>query len=87
MKRVRLATLATLALSLTILLPTPALAAPTLVARVVQDGLTNPWDIAFAPNGQMFVTTRPGTGAGLRQRQPECATAGHLDRCQRARRG
>jgi glucose/arabinose dehydrogenase len=58
--RVRLATLATLVLSLTILLPTPALAAPTLVARVVQDGLTNPWDVAFAPNGQMFVTTRPG---------------------------
>ena len=60
MTRVRLATLATLVLSLTILLPSTALAAPTLVARVVQDGLTNPWDVAFAPGGQMFVTTRPG---------------------------
>ncbi|HEY7847419.1 MAG TPA: PQQ-dependent sugar dehydrogenase [Candidatus Limnocylindria bacterium] len=60
MSRVRLATLATLILSLTILLPTPALAAPTLVGRVVQDGLAVPWDVAFAPNGQMFVTERPG---------------------------
>jgi glucose/arabinose dehydrogenase len=58
--RVRLATLATLILSLTMLLPTPALAAPTLVASVVQDGLVIPWDVAFAPNGQMFVTERPG---------------------------
>ncbi|HEY8179814.1 MAG TPA: PQQ-dependent sugar dehydrogenase [Candidatus Limnocylindria bacterium] len=61
MSRVRLATLATLVLSLTILLPAQALAAPpTLSARVVQDGLTNPWDIAFAPGGQMFVSERPG---------------------------
>jgi len=58
--RVPLATAATLLLSLAILLPTPALAAPTLVARVAQDGLVNPWDVAFAPSGQMFVTERPG---------------------------
>ena len=39
----------------------PALAAvPTLTGRVVQDGLTIPWDVAFAPGGQMFVTERPG---------------------------
>jgi glucose/arabinose dehydrogenase len=59
--RVRLATLSILALCLTILLPTPALAAaPTLRTAVVQDGLTIPWDVAFAPGGQMFVTERPG---------------------------
>lgn len=60
MSRVRLASLATLILSLTILMPTPALAAPTLVARVAQDGLVIPWDVGFAPGGQMFVTERPG---------------------------
>ena len=61
MSRVRLATFATLLLSLTILLPTPAMAAaPTLTTSVVQDGLTIPWDVAFAPDGQMFVTERPG---------------------------
>lgn len=61
MSRVRLATFATLALCLTAVLPAPALAAaPTLATSVVQDGLTIPWDVAFAPDGQMFVTERPG---------------------------
>ena len=61
MPRVRLATLATGVLGLSVLLPTPVLAAPpTLTARVVQDGLVNPWDIAFAPSGRMIVTERPG---------------------------
>jgi glucose/arabinose dehydrogenase len=59
--RVRLATLATLVLSLGMLLPTPAMAAtPSLTASVVQDGLVIPWDVAFAPGGQMLVTERPG---------------------------
>jgi glucose/arabinose dehydrogenase len=59
--RVRLATFATLALCLTAVLPGPTLAAvPTLTVGVVQDGLTIPWDVAFAPGGQMFVTERPG---------------------------
>jgi glucose/arabinose dehydrogenase len=41
--------------------PASALAAaPTLTARVVQSGLVIPWDVDFAPNGQMFVTERPG---------------------------
>src|SRR5207248_2852583 len=34
--------------------------APTLVTAVVQSGLHNPWDIAFAPDGRMFVTERGG---------------------------
>ncbi|TMB57571.1 MAG: PQQ-dependent sugar dehydrogenase [Chloroflexi bacterium] len=43
------------------LFPSGALAAaPTLSAHVVQSGLVNPWDIAFAPTSQMFVTERPG---------------------------
>jgi glucose/arabinose dehydrogenase len=47
-------------LTLTILLPGTALAAPTLTGRVVQDGLSIPWDIAFTPSGKMIVTERPG---------------------------
>ena len=61
MPRLRLATLVTLVLGLSILLPAPALAAaPSLTARVIQSGLVIPWDVAFAPSGEMFVTERPG---------------------------
>lgn len=50
-----------LALVLSATLPAPArAAAPSLRNRVVQDGLLYPWDVAFAPGGQMFVTERPG---------------------------
>ena len=39
----------------------PALAAaPIPTATVVQSGLVIPWDLAFAPDGTMFVTERPG---------------------------
>ena len=33
---------------------------PTLSATVVQSGLRIPWDVAFAPDGRMFVTERVG---------------------------
>ena len=40
---------------------TPALAAvPSLRATIVQRNLEHPWDIAFAPDGRMFVTERAG---------------------------
>ena len=40
---------------------TPATAAePALRATIVQRNLVHPWDIAFAPDGRMFVTERPG---------------------------
>jgi glucose/arabinose dehydrogenase len=42
------------------LVPAAAAAAPTLSARTVQSGLVHPWDVAFAPNGRMYVTERPG---------------------------
>jgi glucose/arabinose dehydrogenase len=33
---------------------------PTLVTATVQSGLSHPWDVAFAPDGRMFVTERVG---------------------------
>ena len=33
---------------------------PTLTATVIQGGLRIPWDVAFAPDGRMFVTERVG---------------------------
>jgi len=35
--------------------------APTLIDSVVQSGLSVPWDLAFAPDGRLFVTERMGT--------------------------
>lgn len=60
-RRPHLVALIAAAMSLTVLFPGTALAAtPTLTPRVVQDGLVIPWDIVFAPGGQMIVTERPG---------------------------
>ena len=51
----------TLALAVSVLAPTTALGAnPVLRGVVVQNGLVNPWDLAFLPEGQMIVTERPG---------------------------
>ena len=35
-------------------------ATPAVTATVVREGLSSPWDIAFAPDGRMFVTERVG---------------------------
>lgn len=51
---------ATLALVFAIPASGVVAAQPTFRVRVVQSGLVNPWDVAFAPGGQMFVTERPG---------------------------
>ena len=61
MPRVRSAALATALFCLSVLVPSPVTAAaPRLTAKVIQSNLVIPWDIAFAPTGQMFVTERPG---------------------------
>src|SRR5207244_12594843 len=41
-------------------LPVGTGAAPKLTTTIVQSGLQFPWDIAFAPDGRMFVTERAG---------------------------
>lgn len=33
---------------------------PVVTATVVRSGLASPWDLAFAPDGRMFVTEKPG---------------------------
>src|SRR5256714_64867 len=45
---------------LVITVPLPAGTVPRLVATVIRSGLANPWDLAFAPDGRMFVTERVG---------------------------
>jgi glucose/arabinose dehydrogenase len=41
-------------------LPTPVPKVPVLTDAPVQSGLRLPWDLAFAPDGRMFVTERAG---------------------------
>src|SRR3989440_2841460 len=45
---------------LTITVPLPAGTVPRLAATVIRSGLAHPWDLAFAPDGRMFVTERVG---------------------------
>src|ERR1700682_4870468 len=40
--------------------PAASGAAPVLIDSVVQSGLVHPWDLAFAPDGRLFVTEREG---------------------------
>ena len=57
----RLAVVVALLTTWSTLLPGATLgAAPSLSTRTVQSGLVIPWDLSFAPDGQMFVTERPG---------------------------
>jgi glucose/arabinose dehydrogenase len=41
--------------------PSPTRGSPSVAETVIQSGLTVPWDIAFATDGRMIVTERPGT--------------------------
>jgi glucose/arabinose dehydrogenase len=61
LRRPRFVVLMASLMSLSVLFPASTLAAaPTLNAWVVQSGLVIPWDLAFAPTGEMIVTERPG---------------------------
>jgi glucose/arabinose dehydrogenase len=48
--------------------PPPATDTPTLTRTVVMSGLSNPWDVAVAPNGALFFTEKC---RGLSVRQPD----------------
>ena len=48
-------------------------ATPLPTATVVQDGLVIPWDLAFAPDGTMFVTERAGRIRVYASGAPEAA--------------
>jgi glucose/arabinose dehydrogenase len=56
----RLALPIAIVIILSAITPSAALGAPSVTTRTVQSGLVIPWDVAFAPGGQMFVTERPG---------------------------
>src|SRR5207247_4408739 len=45
---------------LTITVPLAAGTVPRLAATTIRSGLAIPWDLAFAPDGRMFVTERVG---------------------------
>ena len=50
---------------------------PTLSTAIVQDGLRNPWDVAFAPDGRMFVSERPGNLLVYQGAQPGAPQIGN----------
>ena len=56
----RLITVIATVMVLSAVTPAATIAAPSLSTRTVQSGLVVPWDVAFGPDGQMFVTERPG---------------------------
>src|SRR3990170_3185427 len=51
---------------------------PVLADEVVQSGLQVPWDIAFAPDGRMFVTERPGRVVIFESGKPNAPRLGEL---------
>lgn len=60
LRRRSLAVTITLGLLAGLLPQSVAAAPPPLTATSVASGLTIPWDVAFAPDGTMMVTERPG---------------------------
>ena len=59
---------------LTAIIPSASLAAvPSPSGTTIQNGLVIPWDVAFGPDGQMFVTERPGRVRVYRNGRPGAA--------------
>jgi glucose/arabinose dehydrogenase len=52
-------------------------AKPVLSTVIVQSGLRNPWDVAFAPDGRMFVTERVGNLLVYASAQPGASQLGN----------
>ena len=57
--------------------PAPVPKPPTLADAPVQTGLRVPWDLAFAPDGRMFVTERPGNLLIFESGAPNARRIGH----------
>ncbi|MDQ6858096.1 MAG: PQQ-dependent sugar dehydrogenase [Chloroflexota bacterium] len=59
--------------------PGPAASgAPVIVDTVIQSGLSIPWDIAFAPDGRMFMTERMGNIVIFESAQPNAKRLGSM---------
>src|SRR3989338_6164858 len=58
--------------------PTPVPKPPVLADELVQTGLQVPWDLAFAPDGRMFVTERPGNVLIFESGAPNAARLGQV---------
>ena len=52
--------------------------APVLTDTVVQSGLSVPWDLAFAPDGRLFVTERMGTILMFESGKPNAKQLGSM---------
>ena len=52
--------------------------APTLTDTVVQSNLSVPWDLAFAPDGRLFVTERMGTILMFESGKPNAKQLGSM---------
>ncbi|MGH2378269.1 MAG: PQQ-dependent sugar dehydrogenase [Candidatus Limnocylindria bacterium] len=57
---------------------TPVPRDPLLADEVVQSGLEVPWDLAFAPDGRMFVTERPGRVVIFESGEPNAPRLGEM---------
>lgn len=58
--------------------PTPVPKVPVLSDAPVQSGLRVPWDLAFAPDGRMFVTERAGNVLIFESGAPNARRIGHF---------
>jgi glucose/arabinose dehydrogenase len=52
--------------------------APVLVDTVIQSGLSVPWDIAFAPDGRLFMTERMGNIVMFESAKPNAKRVGFM---------
>ena len=73
-----LATAAATATATPVPTPTPVPKPPILADVPVQTGLSVPWDLAFAPDGRIFVTERPGNVLIFESGAPNARRIGHF---------